>query len=133
MIRKLVILAREAGYKVEQEDVKRNLFIPESYFEGSLDDFWRNIQGLDARFEKRSASSWKRKTSVSASSPRWKNRGMRSRFAGSGCHHPFYELEGNNIIMISTERYHEYPMIIKGYGAGADVTAAGVRRYYFDR
>ena len=41
--------------------------------------------------------------------------------------HPFYELEGsNNIIMISTERYHEYPMIIKGYGAGADVTAAGV-------
>ena len=42
-------------------------------------------------------------------------------------HHPFYELEGsNNIIMISTERYHDYPMIIKGYGAGADVTAAGV-------
>ena len=39
VIRKLVILAREAGYKVEQEDVKRNLFIPESYFEGSLDDF----------------------------------------------------------------------------------------------
>jgi len=42
-------------------------------------------------------------------------------------HHPFYDLEGsNNIIMISTERYHDYPMIIKGYGAGADVTAAGV-------
>ena len=42
-------------------------------------------------------------------------------------HHPFYELEGsNNIIMISTERYHDYPMVIKGYGAGADVTAAGV-------
>jgi aspartokinase/homoserine dehydrogenase 1 len=42
-------------------------------------------------------------------------------------HHPFYELEGsNNIIMISTERYYEYPMMIKGYGAGADVTAAGV-------
>ncbi len=41
--------------------------------------------------------------------------------------HPFYELEGsNNIIMISTERYHDYPMVIKGYGAGADVTAAGV-------
>ena len=45
----------------------------------------------------------------------------------SASHNPFYELEGsNNIIMISTERYHEYPMIIKGYGAGADVTAAGV-------
>lgn len=42
-------------------------------------------------------------------------------------HHPFYDLEGsNNIIMIWTERYSDYPMIIKGYGAGADVTAAGV-------
>ena len=53
MIRKLVIRAGEAGYKVEQEDVKRNLFIPENYFEGSLDDFWRNIQGLDAQFEEK--------------------------------------------------------------------------------
>ena len=41
--------------------------------------------------------------------------------------HPFYDLEGsNNIIMITTERYNEYPMVIKGYGAGANVTAAGV-------
>ncbi|MBQ1835641.1 MAG: hypothetical protein II129_01215, partial [Paludibacteraceae bacterium] len=41
--------------------------------------------------------------------------------------HPFYDLEGsNNIIMITTERYKEFPMIIKGYGAGASVTAAGV-------
>jgi aspartokinase/homoserine dehydrogenase 1 len=41
--------------------------------------------------------------------------------------HPFYHLEGsNNIVMITTERYYEYPMIIKGYGAGASVTAAGV-------
>lgn len=75
---------------------------------------------------KRSASSWKRKTSVSASSPRWKT-GHAVGLQEVDAHHPFYELEGsNNIIMISTERYHEYPMIIKGYGAGADVTAAGV-------
>jgi aspartokinase/homoserine dehydrogenase 1 len=41
--------------------------------------------------------------------------------------HPFFELEGsNNIILITTDRYKEYPMMIKGYGAGADVTAAGV-------
>lgn len=76
---------------------------------------------------KRSASSWKRKTSVSASSPRWKNGACEVGLQEVDAHHPFYELEGsNNIIMISTERYHEYPMIIKGYGAGADVTAAGV-------
>ena len=41
--------------------------------------------------------------------------------------HPFYNLEGsNNVILLTTERYHDYPMVIKGYGAGADVTAAGV-------
>ena len=126
VIRKLVILAREAGYKVEQEDVKRNLFIPESYFEGSLDDFWRNIQGLDAQFEEK-------RQQLEAEDKRFR---FVAKMENGICevglqevdaHHPFYELEGsNNIIMISTERYHEYPMIIKGYGAGADVTAAGV-------
>ena len=41
--------------------------------------------------------------------------------------HPFYDLEGsNNLVMYTTERYHEFPMLIKGYGAGASVTAAGV-------
>ncbi|MCC8154505.1 MAG: bifunctional aspartate kinase/homoserine dehydrogenase I [Tannerellaceae bacterium] len=126
VIRKLVILAREAGYKVEQEDVKANLFIPEEYFEGSLEDFWNRIKELDGEFEtKRRVLETEKK---------------HFRFVAKMDHgicevglqevasnHPFYELEGsNNIIMISTERYHEYPMIIKGYGAGADVTAAGV-------
>ena len=126
VIRKLVILTREAGYKVEEEDVQRHLFIPDKYFEGTLDDFWRNIQKLDAEFE--------------AKRQQLETEGKRFRFVAKmengacevglqevDAHHPFYELEGsNNIIMLSTERYHEYPMIIKGYGAGADVTAAGV-------
>ena len=126
VIRKLVILAREAGYKVEQEDVKRNLFIPENYFEGSLDDFWSNIQELDTRFEEKRQqleSEDKRFRFVAKMEKGICEVGLQEVDA----HHPFYELEGsNNIIMISTERYHEYPMIIKGYGAGADVTAAGV-------
>lgn len=126
VIRKLVILAREAGYPVEQADVKKGLFIPEHFFEGSLEDFWQNVQTLDAEFE--------------AKRQQLEVEGKRFRFVAKmekgqcevglqavDSRHPFYELEGsNNIIMISTERYHEYPMIIKGYGAGADVTAAGV-------
>lgn len=126
VIRKLVILAREAGYAVEQEDVKKQLFIPDKFFEGSLDDFWKNIREVDAGFEAK-------RQELEAENKRFR---FVARMEKGACevglqavdsHHPFYELEGsNNIIMISTERYHEYPMIIKGYGAGADVTAAGV-------
>lgn len=47
VVRKLVILAREAGYRVEQSDVVKKLFIPEEYFQGSLDDFWKQIPKLD--------------------------------------------------------------------------------------
>ncbi len=126
VIRKLVILAREAGYKIEQSDVEKKLFIPDAFFQGSLDDFWRNIPSMDAEFEKKRKqleSEHKRLRFVA----KMENGHCEVGLQTFDAHHPFYELEGsNNIIMISTERYHEYPMIIKGYGAGADVTAAGV-------
>ncbi|GAB6395343.1 MAG: bifunctional aspartate kinase/homoserine dehydrogenase I [Bacteroidales bacterium] len=126
VIRKLVILTREAGYVVEQKDVKTNLFIPERYFEGSLDNFWANIKELDSGFEamrKRVEAEKKRIRLVAKMEKGACEIGLQE----VDRHHPFYELEGsNNIIMISTERYNDYPMIIKGYGAGEDVTAAGV-------
>ncbi|MDR1202002.1 MAG: bifunctional aspartate kinase/homoserine dehydrogenase I [Tannerellaceae bacterium] len=126
VIRKLVILAREAGYKIEQKDVKVNLFIPEKYFEGSLDDFRKNIKELDAEFEsmRKRVETEKKHIRLVAKMERGECEvGLQE----VDRHHPFYELEGsNNIIMISTERYNDYPMIIKGYGAGEDVTAAGV-------
>ena len=126
VIRKLIILTREAGYRVEQKDVKANLFIPNKYFEGSLEDFWKNIPELDAEFEekrKKLAAKGKRLRFVASMSKGSCDVGLME----VGSLHPFYELEGsNNIIMISTERYNDYPMIIKGYGAGAAVTAAGV-------
>ncbi len=126
VIRKLVILSREAGYHVEQEDVQKHLFIPAEYFEGSVEDFWKHIPELDADFELR-------RKKLAAEGKRW-------RFIASMDHgktevslrevgpdSPFYHLEGsNNVILLTTERYKEYPMQIKGYGAGASVTAAGV-------
>ena len=126
VVRKLVILAREAGYQVEQQDVEKKLFVPDEYFEGTVDDFWKKLPQLDADFEERRKvlekenKKWRfvaklenGKTSVSLQTV-----DMR---------HPFYELEGsNNIVMLNTERYKEYPMLIQGYGAGASVTAAGV-------
>ncbi|MDR0537927.1 MAG: bifunctional aspartate kinase/homoserine dehydrogenase I [Tannerellaceae bacterium] len=126
VIRKLVILSREAGYKVERKDVKINLFIPEKYFASSLDDFWNNISELDAEFEtmRKRVEAEKKRIRLVASMDKGKCEiGLQE----VDRLHPFYELEGsNNIIMISTERYNDYPMIIKGYGAGEDVTAAGV-------
>jgi aspartokinase/homoserine dehydrogenase 1 len=126
VIRKLVILTREAGYKVEQEDVKKNLFVPQKYFEGTLDDFWNSIHELDVEFEitrKRLEAENKRYRFVATMENGECSVGLQE----VDMHHPFYELEGsNNIIMIKTERYYDYPMIIKGYGAGASVTAAGV-------
>ena len=126
VVRKLVILAREAGYQVEQSDVQTHLFLPEDCFEGSLEDFWTKVQALDASFEQKRqqlAAEDKHLRFVATMDNGRCEVGLQE----VDSHHPFYELEGsNNIIMISTERYHDYPMVIKGYGAGADVTAAGV-------
>ena len=126
VIRKLVILAREAGYQLEQEDVEKNLFVPDSFFEGSLDEFWQRIPSLDADFEAR------RKV-LESENKHWRFVAKLENGKGSvglqevGTTHPFYGLEGsNNIILLTTERYKEYPMMIQGYGAGASVTAAGV-------
>ena len=126
VIRKLVILAREAGYKVEKTDVEKHLFIPDKFFEGSIEEFWKNLPQLDADFEAR-------RKQLDAEGKRW-------RFVATFDHgklsvalkevdstHPFYNLQGsNNIVALTTERYREYPMLIQGYGAGASVTAAGV-------
>lgn len=126
VVRKLVILTREAGYKVEQNDVEKHLFVPQEMFDGTLDEFWKKLPSLDAQFEER------RKV--------LEEKGQKWRFVAKMDHgqtsvsleavdkrHPFYGLEGsNNIVLLTTERYKEYPMLIQGYGAGAGVTAAGV-------
>ena len=155
VIRKLVILAREAGYEISKEDVEAKLFIPQSFFEGTLEDFWKNLPSLDADFEARRQElekqnkAWRfvAKMEVIDQSPLTidhlatpedaaaKNNGQSS-MVNVQCsvslrefdsNHSFYKLEGsNNIVMLTTERYREYPMLIQGYGAGASVTAAGV-------
>ena len=132
VIRKLVILTREAGYKVEQDDVEKHLFMPDSFFEGSLDDFWKNLPQLDADFEARRKvleSEHKRWRFVAKMEKQDDNMGFKTTVSLETVdqHHPFYGLEGsNNIVLLTTERYKEYPMLIQGYGAGASVTAAGV-------
>ena len=126
VVRKLVILTREAGYKVEQSDVAKNLFVPQKYFDGTLDEFWATIDEMDAEFESRRQMLEKEHKRLRFVA-KFENGMCEVGLQEVGQNHPFFDLEGsNNIIQITTERYNEYPMIIKGYGAGASVTAAGV-------
>ncbi|MBV5314435.1 MAG: bifunctional aspartate kinase/homoserine dehydrogenase I [Prolixibacteraceae bacterium] len=124
--RKLLILVRESGYQFEMKDIKINTFIPAKYFEGSVDDFWKTIPQMDAEFEANrkvlteSGRMWR---FVAKFDQGKAEIGLQEITAG----HPFADLQGsNNLVMFTTERYQEFPMIIKGYGAGAVVTAAGV-------
>jgi aspartokinase/homoserine dehydrogenase 1 len=126
VMRKLVILSREAGYRLDMADIEARLFVPDRYFAGTLDEFWRAVPELDGEFERRRVEL--------------AEKGLRQRFVAvmEGCRasvalrevgpeSPFYRLDGsNNVILITTERYRDCPMEIKGYGAGDDVTAAGV-------
>ena len=126
VVRKLVILSREAGYKVSQEDVEKKLFVPQNFFEGTVDDFWEHLPSLDNEFEQQ-------RKQLEAEGKRWRfvatydNGHTEVALRAVEQNSPFYNLEGsNNIVLLTTERYKQYPMLIQGYGAGADVTAAGV-------
>lgn len=126
VIRKLVILTRESGYKIEADDVAKELFLPQEFFEGTLEDFWKKLPRLDEDFERR-------RKELAAEGKKWRFVATMENGRGKVAlqaidkEHPFYNLEGsNNIVLITTECYKEYPMQIKGYGAGASVTAIGV-------
>jgi len=126
VMRKLLILARESGYELEEHDIVVEKFIPESLFEGEISNFKNGIKALDAEFEllrKQLAAANKKWRFIATFEEEKSVVSLQEVEFGS----PFYDLEGsNNIILFTTERYKEYPMQIKGYGAGADVTAAGV-------
>lgn len=126
VIRKLVILAREAGYEISQEDVEAKLFIPQSFFDGTIDEFWKNLPSLDADFEER-RKELEKDNKVWRFVAKFENGKASVSLQEFESNHSFYVLEGsNNIVLLTTERYREYPMLIQGYGAGASVTAAGV-------
>lgn len=124
--RKLLILARESGYPLEEEQVQIETFLPAELFEGDVAFFLEEVKKYDEEWEE------KRKK-LKASGRRW--RYVAALKDGKGSiglremkeRHPAYQLEAsNNIILLTTSRYKELPLLIQGYGAGADVTAAGL-------
>lgn len=124
--RKILILARESGYRIEMDDISINRFVPEELFAGTLEEFWAGVPELDAKFEteRQRLENENKKWRFVA---KFENGKAEAGLQEVDSTHPFYDLEGsNNLVMYTTERYHEFPMLIKGYGAGASVTAAGV-------
>ena len=125
-VRKILILAREAGYNIDKEDVVVNGFLPDDCFTGDLNDFYMKVERLDEEFERM-------RTELVRQGKKWRFLAVMEqgkaevRLVSVDRDHPVYDLDGsNNIVLLTTERYHELPMVIKGYGAGAEVTAAGV-------
>ena len=125
--RKLLILARESGYKLGMSDILNDGFLPEGALESSsVDDFYTLIKSKDEEFKTllNSANNNDAKLKYVASFIDGKaNVGLQEVQAG----HPFYNLEGkDNIVMFYTDRYTDQPLIIKGAGAGSEVTASGL-------
>ena len=126
VMRKIMILAREAGQKIEMEDISNNAFLPASCFNGSVDDFYAEMEKQEAHFKKlydaAAAEGCKLKFVASFENGKAKV-GLQHIQPSSD----FYHLYGkDNLVLFYSMRYPELPLVIKGAGAGADVTASGV-------
>ncbi len=126
VMRKIMILARESGQQIEMDDITNNSFMPESCMTGSVDDFYAAMEKEEAHFkaiyEKAAAAGCKLKFVAS-----YENGKAAVGLQHINPEHDFYHLYGkDNIVLFYTNRYPEQPMVVKGAGAGAEVTASGV-------
>jgi aspartokinase/homoserine dehydrogenase 1 len=125
--RKTLILAREAGVPLEISDIQVENLVPEDCRKaGTLEEFFICLAKHDDQFEALRKQAMSKKEKLRYRSV-LENGKTSIQLASVGELHPFYSLAGSdNIILLTTERYHERPMVIRGPGAGAEVTAAGV-------
>ncbi|SFF36168.1 bifunctional aspartate kinase/homoserine dehydrogenase I [Thermoflexibacter ruber] len=125
--RKILILTRECGYPMESSDVVIHGFIPESCQKApSVEEFFVELEKSDAYFEQMRANAEK-EGKVLRCIAKFENGRADIALQAVGREHPFYQLSGSdNIIAFTTARYPERPLLVKGAGAGAEVTAAGV-------
>ncbi|MFQ5729377.1 MAG: ACT domain-containing protein, partial [Waddliaceae bacterium] len=127
VMRKLLILVRESGYRLELEEIELQPFLPQDCFEAnSIAEFYKKLENQDAQMTKRiqQAQEEGQKLRMIAS---YRQNKATIALEAVGPKHPFYHLEGSdNILALTTKRYSANPMVIKGQGAGAEVTAGEV-------
>ena len=127
VMRKILILARESGFEMELEDITSQQFIPAECMNAStIDKFFEEIAKREDTFQQmlKKANDQNKKLKYVATFNKGKaETGLKPISPG----HPFYDLEGkDNIVLFTTKRYPEQPLVIKGAGAGAEVTAMGI-------
>jgi aspartokinase/homoserine dehydrogenase 1 len=126
VMRKIMILARESGEQIEMEDIANNSFMPESCMQGSVDDFYAAMEKEEAHFKaiyEEAAAKGNKLKFVAA----YENGKAAVGLQHINPEHDFYHLYGkDNIVLFYTNRYPQQPMVVKGAGAGAEVTASGV-------
>ena len=124
VMRKIMILAREAGNVMEMEEIVNNSFMPAACMVGSVEDFYKSMEEHEGHFKKLFDAAGTDKLKFVAS---FENGNASVGLQHIGPQHDLYHLYGkDNIVLFYTNRYVEQPLVIKGAGAGADVTASGV-------
>ncbi len=127
MARKIVILAREAGHRIELDDVVIDAIVPSNLIDtDSMDDFWEQLEDYNTDFESE-RSKVEARDEIYRAVASFEDGKAIIKLATYPKSHPFYAIEGtDNIVLYYTERYPDMPLVVKGAGAGAEVTAAGV-------
>ncbi len=125
--RKLLILAREVGLKMELDDIKVENLVPEPLRKiKSVEQFFVKLKSHDKEFERRRREAQER-NNILRYIARLENNNAEISLQEVGRNHPFFSLTGSdNILAFTTKHCDGKPIVIKGPGAGADVTAAGV-------
>lgn len=126
VMRKIMILARESGEQLEMEDISNQSFMPASCMQGSVADFYKEMANQEAHFKAlyQEAAKEGKKLKFVAS---FDNGKAAVGLQHIGPEHNLYHLYGkDNVVLFYTNRYPDQPMVIKGAGAGAEVTASGV-------
>ncbi|HEV8079503.1 MAG TPA: bifunctional aspartate kinase/homoserine dehydrogenase I [Chitinophagaceae bacterium] len=126
VMRKIMILARESGEKIEMEDISNNSFMPEECMKGDVENFYKEMGNHEAHFKKlvEEAKQAGKKLKFVA---QYQNGKASVGLQHIDPQHDFYHLYGkDNAVLFYTNRYVEQPLVIKGAGAGAEVTASGV-------